>query len=94
MSTVARITGELAGLPRQTSTEAQTVLRNARRALSRATGRAAGRLRRAVNGLTVTIARTHTVIAQARTGLAGGKPDSATRLVSLQDPDAVRAVSG
>jgi IS5 family transposase len=91
---IARITGELAGLARQTSTEAQTVLRNARRALSRATGRAAGRLRRAVNELTVTIARTHTVIAQARIRLAGGKPDSATRLVSLHDPDARPIVKG
>jgi IS5 family transposase len=87
-ATVARITGELAGLARRTSTDARAVLRNARRALNRVTGRAKGRLRRAVNELAVTIERTNQVIAQARIRLAGGKPDSATRLVSLHDPDA------
>jgi IS5 family transposase len=39
-ATIARITGQLAGLARQTSTQAQAVLRNARRALARVTGRA------------------------------------------------------
>jgi transposase, IS5 family len=87
-ATVARITGELADLARGTCTDAGAVLRNARRALSRVTGRAKGRLRRAVNELAVTIERTNQVIAQARIRLAGGKPDSATRLVSLHDPDA------
>ena len=93
-TTIARITGELAGLARRTAAEAQAVLRNARRALTRTTGRAKGRLRRAVNELTDTIARTDTVIAQARIRLAGGKPDSATRLVSLHDPDARPIVKG
>ncbi|ROT34267.1 ISNCY family transposase [Micromonospora sp. HM5-17] len=87
-ATVARITGELASLARQTCTDAQAVLRNARRALNRVTGRARGRLRRAVNELAVTIERTNQVITQTRIRLAGGKPDSATRLVSLHDPDA------
>ena len=93
-ATVARITGQLTGLARQTCTEAQAVLRNARRALARTSGRAKGRLRRAVNELAVMIARTGTVIAQARIRLAGGKPDSATRLVSLHDPDARPIVKG
>jgi transposase, IS5 family len=93
-ATVARITAELAGLARQTSTEARAVLRNARRALGRVTGRTRGRLRRAVNELAVVIQRTDTVIAQARIRLAGGKPDSATRLVSLHDPDARPIVKG
>jgi IS5 family transposase len=51
-ATIARITGELAGLAQQSRTEAQAVLRNARRALTRTTGPAKGRLRRAVNELT------------------------------------------
>jgi transposase, IS5 family len=93
-ATVARITGELAGLTGRSSTEAQAVLRNARRALARMTGRAKGRLRRAVNELAVLIPRTATVIGQARTRLAGGTPDSATRLVSLHDPDARPIVKG
>jgi len=87
-ATVARITAELAGLARRTCNQAQAVLRNARRALTRTTGRAKGRLRRAVNELTVTLQRSRRVIAQARVRLAGGKPESATRLVSLHDPQA------
>jgi IS5 family transposase len=75
-------------------TEAQAVLRNARRALTRTTGRAKGRLRRAVNDLTLVIQRTGTVIDQTRTRLAGGRPDSAIRLVSLHDPDARPIVKG
>ena len=91
---VARITGQLAGLARQSATEAQAVLRNARRAVASMTGRARGRLRRAVNELAVMLHRTDTVIAQARIRLAGSKPDSATRLVSLHDPDARPIVKG
>ncbi|MGR6320735.1 ISNCY family transposase [Micromonospora soli] len=87
-ATVARITAELADLARKSATDAAAVLRNARRALRTATGREAGRLRRAVDDLTVLLDRTHQVIAQARTRLAGGTPDAATRLVSLHDPDA------
>ena len=47
-----------------------------------------GRLRRALDELAVTIERTATIVAQTRTRLAGQIPDSATRLVSLHDPDA------
>jgi transposase, IS5 family len=93
-ATVARITGQLIRLARQSSTEAQAVLRNARRAVAGTSGRTKGRLRRAVNELTIMIHRTDVVIAQARTRLAGGKPDSATRLVSLHDPDARPIVKG
>jgi IS5 family transposase len=93
-ATVARITAELAGLAARTASQAQTVLRNARRALPQLTGRAKGRLRRAVNELAVILSRTTTVIAQARIRLAGGKPDAATRLVSLHDPDARPIVKG
>jgi IS5 family transposase len=45
------------------------------------TGRARGRLRRAVNELAVLIQRTGTVIGQAWIRLAGGKPDAATRVL-------------
>ena len=65
------------------------MLRNARRALPKAiSGRTPGRLRRALDELAVTIERTATIVAQTRSRLAGLIPDSATRLVSLHDPDA------
>ena len=86
---IRRVTGELAGLAEMAAAEATGVLRNGRRALPRAlTGRVRGRLRRALDELAVTIERTAQVIAQARSRLAGTMPDSATRLVSLHDPDA------
>jgi IS5 family transposase len=86
---IARVTGELAGLAQKAAAEAAAVLRNGRRALPRAlTGRMRGRLRRALDELAVTIERTATIVAQARSRLAGQMPDSATRLVSLHDPDA------
>src|SRR6516162_1820459 len=47
-----------------------------------------GRMRRALDELAVTIARTATIVAQARSRLGGQLPESATRLVSLHDPDA------
>jgi transposase, IS5 family len=86
---IARVTGELAGLAEKAAAQAAAVLRNGRRALPRAlTGRMRGRLRRALDELAVTIGRTATIAAQARSRLAGQMPDSATRLVSLHDPDA------
>jgi IS5 family transposase len=86
---IARVTGELADLAEKAAAEAAAVLRNGRRALPRAlSGRVRGRLRRALDELAVIIERTATVIAQARSRLAGQMPDSATRLVSLHDPDA------
>jgi transposase, IS5 family len=86
---IARVTGELAGLAEKTASQAAAVLRNGRRALPRTlTGRMRGRLRRALDELAVAIGRTATVVAQARSRLAGQMPASATRLVSLHDPDA------
>ena len=86
---IARVTSELADLAESTAAQAAAVLRNGRRAVPAAlTGRMRGRLRRALNELAVTIGRTATVVAQARTRLAGQMPDGATRLVSLHDPDA------
>jgi IS5 family transposase len=86
---IGRVTGQLAGLAETTAAQAAAVLRNGRRALPRAlTGRMRGRLRRALGELAVTLERTATIVAQARTRLAGQMPDGATRLVSLHDPDA------
>ena len=86
---ISRVTGELATLAQTTATEAAAVLRNGRRALRRISdGRSRGRLRRALNELATTLARTATVVSQTRIRLAGQTPHSATRLVSLHDPDA------
>jgi IS5 family transposase len=68
--------------------EADAVIRNARRALRKATGQAKGRLQRAINELDTTLQRTRRVVAQTRSRLAGVMPDSGSRLVSLHDPDA------
>jgi IS5 family transposase len=86
---IRRVTGELADLAETAAAEAAAVLRNGRRALPKAiSGRVLGRLRRALDELAVTIRRTATIVAQARSRLAGQMPASATRLVSLHDPDA------
>jgi IS5 family transposase len=85
---VVRVGHELAGLAEAATTDAVRVLINARRAVARTTGPTRGRLRRAINELTLTIQRAARIVARARTRLAGGQPDSATRLVSLHDPDA------
>jgi transposase, IS5 family len=70
------------------------VARNARRQLDRAGSQASGKLTRLVEDLEITIGRTQQVIGQARTRLAGGTPDGASRLVSLHDPDARPIVKG
>ena len=87
-ATVRRITGELADLAEAAMRDADAVVRNARRALRRATGLTRGRLRRAVEELDTTLQRTRRVVAQTRTRLGGQVPDGADRLVSLHDPDA------
>ncbi len=87
-ATVQRITGELAGLAEAAMREADAVIRNARRALRKATGQTKGRLQRAINELDTTLQRTRPVVAQTRSRLAGVMPDSSSRLVSLHDPDA------
>jgi IS5 family transposase len=93
-ATVLRVTGELAGLAAQTSADAAAVLSNGRRTLRRRGDHVHGRLRRALAELATTIARTGRVVAQTRIRVAGGKPDSATRVVSLHDPDARPIVKG
>jgi IS5 family transposase len=85
---VRRITGELADLATRTVRDAAPVLRNARRAIPKSTGRRAGQLRHAIDELATTLRRTTTVVAQTRSRLAAVMPDSASRLVSLHDPDA------
>jgi transposase, IS5 family len=86
---IRQITSELAGLAENAAAQAVAVLRNGRRAVPKAlSGRVRGRLARALGELAVTIERTATVVAQARTRVAGQVPDGATRLVSLHDPDA------
>jgi IS5 family transposase len=86
---IRRVTGELAGLAEKAAAQATAVLHNGRRAVPQAiSGRVRGRVVRALDELAVTIGRTAQVVAQARTRLAGRTPQSATRLVSLHDPDA------
>lgn len=104
LATVERITGELADLAEQAATDAEKLLVNARKALSRAkvkanrlaevgvkdavAGRRRGRLRRAVNDLTELLEATRKIAAQTRQRLAGTTPDGASRRVSLHEPDA------
>ena len=86
---IRRVTGELADLAEKAAAEAAAVLRNGRRAVPKAlSGQMRGRLRRALDELAVTIERTGKIVTQTRTRLAGQTPESATRLVSLHDPDA------
>jgi hypothetical protein len=65
---VRRITGELANPAAQAVHDAAPPLRNARRALAKATGRRAGQLRRAVDDLAHTLQHTATVVAQTLWG--------------------------
>jgi len=85
---VRRITGELAGIAEQAMREANSVIRNARRALRTATGQRKGRLHRVINHLGTIVGGTERVVAQARSRLSGVMPESASRLVSLHDVDA------
>ena len=79
---VRRITGELAEIAEQAMGDAAAVLRNAKRALRRATGQRKARLHRAINHLNTLVGRTGRVVAQARSRLTGVMPESATRLVT------------
>jgi IS5 family transposase len=85
MGEVDRLTGEVAGIARQSLREVHAVLRNARGALARRPGD--GRLGRLVGDLEETIGATERLLAQTDQRLAGNRviPD---RLVSLADPDA------
>lgn len=87
-ASVLRITGELTDLAELAATEAEAVLRNARRHLNRQGQNASGRLGALVTELDTILGRTGQVISQTRTRLGGQTPPSATRLVSLHDPDA------
>ena len=95
---IAKATAALAKLAEASAHDAEAVLRNASRALRAATGRRAGRLRRAVHELTATIDVTAdvtaVVVAQARFRLAGVMPAAATRVVSAHDRDARPIVRG
>src|SRR5262249_61196608 len=77
---IRRVGAGLADLAEKTAAEAAAVLRNGRRAVPQAlSGRVRGRLTRALAELAVTIERTATVVAQARTRLAGHTPAAAGR---------------
>jgi IS5 family transposase len=85
---VLTITGELAELAEASIAEATRVLANARRGLARQGDTASGRLRASVAELDVILERAGRVVAQTRGRLTGDMPASATRLVSMHDPDA------
>jgi transposase, IS5 family len=93
-ATVLRLTGELADLAQQAINDASAVLDNARRTLRRVAGRQGGRLHRAINELSTMVIRRSRVVAQGRRRVAGERIESATRLVSLHDPDARPIVKG
>jgi len=85
---VRRVTGELADLAESAMRDATAVIRNGKRALRRVDGQTRGQLRRALQDLDTILARTRQVVTQTRSRLAGVMPESASRLVSLNDPDA------
>ena len=85
---VRQINAELADLAETAAGEAVAVARNARRKLARCGDGASKKLAALVAELEATMALTATVVAQTRTRLGGDKPDGATRVVSLHDPDA------
>jgi hypothetical protein len=72
---IRRVSAGLADLAEKAAAEAAAVVRNGRRAVPKAlSGRVRGRLTRALAELAVTIERTATIVAQARTRLAGQAP--------------------
>lgn len=85
---VLALTGELAELAEASLGEAAAVVRNARRYAGRAGDEVSGRLLAAIAELEMVTDRAGRIVAQTRTRLAGRPVDSATRLVSLHDPDA------
>ena len=87
-ATVLRITGELAGFAETSIADATRVLANARRYLAAHPDTVTSGLTALVAKLSVTTQRASQVAAQTRTRLAGDLPPSATRLVSMHDPDA------
>jgi transposase, IS5 family len=93
-ASVLRLTGELADLAERAITAAGPVLDNARRALPRVAGRQRGRMHRAINELSTVVVRAARAVAQGRRRVAGERIESATRLVSLHEPDARPIVKG
>lgn len=87
-ATVRRITGELADIAETAIREASAVIRNAKRALRQASGHRKAGLHRAINALDTVVQRARQAVAQTRSRLAGVMPESASRIVSLHDPDA------
>lgn len=85
---VRQINAELADLAETAAEEAVAVARNARRKLARSGDNASKTLACLVAELDTTMALTAAIVAQTRTRLGGEKPDGATRVVSLHDPDA------
>jgi transposase, IS5 family len=84
------ITAQMADIAEASLAEARRVAANARRGLRRAAeaGYASERARATLEQLEMLIGRLERVVAQTRLRVAGGTPESATRLVSLHDPDA------
>jgi IS5 family transposase len=82
---VRAINTELAGIAEQAIKEAQAVVRNASRELTK-TGSA--RSKAWVKELSELADRVATVVDQTRQRMSGIMPDGANRLVSLHDPDA------
>jgi hypothetical protein len=68
---VRRITGELADIAEAAMRDADTVIRNAGRALGTATGARKGQLQQAINHLATVVGRRRQVVAQTRSRLAG-----------------------
>ena len=83
-----RVTGELAELTDKAAAEAARSAVNGRRALPKAlSGADAGTAPAALPELAVTIGRTGTVVAQARTPAGRQDPGRRDRLISLHDPE-------
>lgn len=82
------ITAQMADIAEASIIDARRVATNARRGVRRAGDHASGKARSALAELEVLIERLDQIVAQTRTRVAGGMPDSASRLVSLHDPDA------
>jgi transposase, IS5 family len=91
---VKRINAELADVAERVAAQADTVVRNARRALRALGDAATGRARSLVAELERVAQLTGKIVAQTRQRLAGITPSGATRVVSLHDPDARPIVKG
>lgn len=86
---VMAITGQVADLADASASEAEQVVRNARRWLAAHPDTPQpGRLARLIDDLDALVATTNQVVVQTRTRVAGDMPAGATRLVSLHEADA------